>query len=263
MTNGDSLSSFGHSGFVIHSTFGHSTFVLLPSVASVSSCSSLSHGVPCRRKRLEAVSHPGEPLVVLRDVSLALAAGENAAILGPSGSGKSTLLSIIGTLERPTGGRVLLDGQDPASSTSRALAAFRNRQIGFVFQDHYLLPQCSVLENVLMPTVAAGRTTRGSRRAGANAPRPRRPERPARPSAGRTLRRRAATCGPRPGADQPARAAPGRRAHRQPRPHQRPTASAHCCWNFRRKKQMMLIVVTHSERLAALMSRRWNWMKED
>ena len=98
----------------------------------------------------------GEPLVVLRDVSLELQRGENVAILGPSGSGKSTLLSIIGGLELPSSGRVVLDGQDPATLDEPALAAFRNRRIGFVFQDHHLLPQCSVLENVLVPTVAAG-----------------------------------------------------------------------------------------------------------
>jgi lipoprotein-releasing system ATP-binding protein len=97
-----------------------------------------------------------EPLVVLRDVSLELDAGQNIAILGPSGSGKSTLLNIIGTLEPPTSGRVLLDGQDSAQMDERALAAFRNRRIGFVFQEHHLLPQCSALENVLLPAVAAG-----------------------------------------------------------------------------------------------------------
>jgi lipoprotein-releasing system ATP-binding protein len=102
----------------------------------------------------------GEPLVVLRDVSLTLDRGENAAILGPSGSGKSTLLSIVGALEPASGGRVSLDGQDPAKLAEPALAEFRNRKIGFVFQDHHLLPQCSVLENVLTPTVAAGRTSR-------------------------------------------------------------------------------------------------------
>ena len=101
----------------------------------------------------------GEPLVVLRDVSIELNRGENAAILGPSGSGKSTLLSIVGALEPASGGRVVLDGQDPATLAEPALAAFRNRKIGFVFQDHHLLPQCSVLENVLTPTVAAGRTS--------------------------------------------------------------------------------------------------------
>ena len=107
-----------------------------------------------------AMEYPtrGEPLVVLRDVSLELHAGQNTAILGPSGSGKSTLLSIIGALETPTSGRVELDGQDPSQLAEPALAAFRNRRIGFVFQDHHLLPQCSVLENVLVPTIAAGAT---------------------------------------------------------------------------------------------------------
>jgi lipoprotein-releasing system ATP-binding protein len=97
-----------------------------------------------------------EPIEVLRGVSLALDAGRNLAILGPSGSGKSTLLSILGTLEGPTSGRVLLDGVDPASLDERQLAAFRSRRVGFVFQDHYLLPQCSVLENVLLPAVPLG-----------------------------------------------------------------------------------------------------------
>jgi lipoprotein-releasing system ATP-binding protein len=100
----------------------------------------------------------GEPLVVLRGVSLELASGQNVAIMGPSGSGKSTLLNILGTLEPPSGGRVLLDGDDPGTLKEPALAAMRNRKIGFVFQDHYLLPQCSVLENVLVPTIAAGAT---------------------------------------------------------------------------------------------------------
>src|SRR5687767_15419929 len=98
----------------------------------------------------------GEPLVVLRDVSLALSAGQNAAILGPSGSGKSTLLFIIGTLDAPSGGSVRLKGTDPFSMPEAQLADFRNRHIGFVFQDHYLLPQLTVLENVLIPALAAG-----------------------------------------------------------------------------------------------------------
>ena len=98
----------------------------------------------------------GEPLIVLRGVSLALDPGQNLAILGPSGSGKSTLLGILGGLEPPDGGQVVLDGLDPARLDEPALAAFRNRRIGFVFQDHYLLPQCSVLENVLMPSAAVG-----------------------------------------------------------------------------------------------------------
>ncbi|HEY1785750.1 MAG TPA: ABC transporter ATP-binding protein [Pirellulales bacterium] len=98
----------------------------------------------------------GEPLVVLRGVSLRVMTGENVAILGPSGCGKSTLLHILGTLDGPTSGRVLLDGCDASGLPEPELAAFRNRQIGFVFQDHHLLPQCSVLENVLLPAVASG-----------------------------------------------------------------------------------------------------------
>jgi len=94
------------------------------------------------------------PLSVLRGCSLELAAGQNAAILGPSGSGKSTLLYIVGTLDRPTGGRIALDGVDPFALAEPELATFRNRRLGFVFQDHHLLPQCSVLENVLIPTLA-------------------------------------------------------------------------------------------------------------
>ena len=112
----------------------------------------------CVERVVKQYPTSGEPLVVLRDISLELKRGENLAILGPSGSGKSTLLSIIGALEPPTSGRILLDGQDPVALAEPELAKLRNRQIGFVFQDHYLLPQCSVLENVLMPTVAAGPT---------------------------------------------------------------------------------------------------------
>jgi lipoprotein-releasing system ATP-binding protein len=99
---------------------------------------------------------PAAPIEVLRGVSLELDPGQNLAVLGPSGSGKSTLLSIVGTLETPSSGRVLLDGIDPAELGERELAAFRSRRVGFVFQDHYLLPQCSVLENVLLPAVPLG-----------------------------------------------------------------------------------------------------------
>jgi lipoprotein-releasing system ATP-binding protein len=97
-----------------------------------------------------------EDLRVLRGISLRLAESENLAILGPSGSGKSTLLYIIGTLERPTSGTIRLDGDDPFKLPEPKLADFRSRRIGFVFQDHHLLPQCSVLENVLLPTLADG-----------------------------------------------------------------------------------------------------------
>jgi lipoprotein-releasing system ATP-binding protein len=97
-----------------------------------------------------------EPVQVLRGVSLSLSAGENLAVLGPSGSGKSTLLHIIGTLDEPTSGTVDLFGQNPFALAEPDLARFRNQRIGFVFQDHHLLPQCSVLENVLLPTIASG-----------------------------------------------------------------------------------------------------------
>ncbi len=94
---------------------------------------------------------------VLNAVTLEVARGETLAIVGPSGSGKSTLLQIIGTLDRPTSGAVLLDGQDLSQLDELQLAEVRNRQMGFVFQAHYLLPQCSVVENVLVPTLARSR----------------------------------------------------------------------------------------------------------
>jgi lipoprotein-releasing system ATP-binding protein len=98
---------------------------------------------------------PRGPLAVLSDVSLSLDAGDAAAIMGPSGSGKSTLLYILGVLEPPTAGTITLDGRNPFTLDARAQAEFRNRQVGFVFQDHCLLPQCTVLENVLIPTLVA------------------------------------------------------------------------------------------------------------
>ena len=98
----------------------------------------------------------GEPLVVLRGADLELSVGQNAAILGPSGSGKSTLLHIIGTLDEPTSGTVTLKDQNPFKLSEPQLAAFRNRNIGFIFQEHHLLPQLSVLENVLVPAIANG-----------------------------------------------------------------------------------------------------------
>jgi lipoprotein-releasing system ATP-binding protein len=98
---------------------------------------------------------PRGPLRVLDRVSLAMAPGDAAAIMGPSGSGKSSLLYILGALETPSSGRVTLDGRNPFELPAAALAAFRNQQIGFVFQDHCLLPQCTVLENVLIPTLVS------------------------------------------------------------------------------------------------------------
>jgi lipoprotein-releasing system ATP-binding protein len=95
-------------------------------------------------------------LEVLRGINLDLAPGDALAVLGPSGSGKSTLLHLLGTLDRPTTGTYRLGDQEPFALSDAALARFRNRHIGFVFQEHYLLPQCSVLENVLIPTLAGG-----------------------------------------------------------------------------------------------------------
>jgi lipoprotein-releasing system ATP-binding protein len=96
---------------------------------------------------------PQGDVSVLSDVSFSFSPGDAAAIMGPSGSGKSTLLYILGALEPQTKGTVTLGGVNPFSLSAKDLAAFRNKEIGFVFQDHCLLPQCSVLENVLVPTL--------------------------------------------------------------------------------------------------------------
>jgi len=197
----------------------------------------------------------GEPLTVLRGVSLDLTAGQNVAVMGPSGSGKSTLLNILGTLEPATSGRVLLGGQDPAAFAEPDLARFRGRTIGFVFQDHYLLPQCSVLENVLLPAVAAGpidpETVARARellaRVGLSE---RLDHRPAELSGGE--RQRAAL----------ARAIVNRPAlllADEPTGNlDRSTAAriGHLLLELQQQEGMMLVVVTHSRQLASLMSRR-------
>src|SRR5260221_1337365 len=95
----------------------------------------------------------GPALDVLQDVHLQLAAGEAIAIVGPSGSGKSTLLNIMGALDHPTAGQVRFAGRELRGLNEAELAAVRNRGIGFIFQLHHLLPQCTVLENVLLPTL--------------------------------------------------------------------------------------------------------------
>ncbi len=95
----------------------------------------------------------GAEVRVLDGLDLALQAGEALAIVGPSGCGKSTLLNLVGGLDRPTAGTVRVDGEDLARLSEPALAAIRNRRIGFVFQQHHLLPQCTLLENVLIPTL--------------------------------------------------------------------------------------------------------------
>ena len=108
---------------------------------------------------------PRGALVVLSGVSLSMKRGEAAAIMGPSGVGKSTLLYVAGGLEPPTSGHVTLDGSDPYLLPERELAAFRNRKVGFLFQDHCLLPQCSVLENVLVPSLVLKERTSYQQRA--------------------------------------------------------------------------------------------------
>src|SRR5213594_2451127 len=104
-------------------------------------------------KRFDSPGNAGS-LAVLDGITLEVIAGESLAIIGPSGSGKSTLLHIMGTLDRPTSGQVSLAGKDVSQLNETELAVVRNRQIGFIFQAHYLLPQCTVLENVLVPTLA-------------------------------------------------------------------------------------------------------------
>ncbi|MCI0534494.1 MAG: ABC transporter ATP-binding protein [Verrucomicrobiales bacterium] len=105
-------------------------------------------------KQYDGLDGPGV-LPILREISLEIGRGESLAVVGPSGSGKSTLLNIIGTLDRPSSGQVLFEGTDLTSLDEEQLAATRNRRIGFIFQGHHLLPQCTVMENVLVPTLAA------------------------------------------------------------------------------------------------------------
>lgn len=100
-----------------------------------------------------------QPLTVLQNVSMELTTGDSVAIVGPSGSGKSTLLQILGTLDHPDKGTVSINGINPFELNENALAKFRNQHIGFVFQDHHLLPQLSVLENVLVPALSLGKTS--------------------------------------------------------------------------------------------------------
>jgi lipoprotein-releasing system ATP-binding protein len=101
---------------------------------------------------------PAGPVAVLRELDLKVAAGESVAIVGPSGSGKTTLLNLLGALDQPTSGTIAIDGSPIGGLDAEAAARFRNRTIGFIFQLHYLLPQCSVLENVLVPRLAGGWT---------------------------------------------------------------------------------------------------------
>ena len=95
------------------------------------------------------------PVEVLNEANLTLSPGEAAAIMGPSGSGKSTMLYLLGALDTPTRGTITLNGTNVPELNEKQAAAFRNQHLGFVFQDHALLPQCTVLENVLVPTLVA------------------------------------------------------------------------------------------------------------
>jgi lipoprotein-releasing system ATP-binding protein len=196
-----------------------------------------------------------DPLVVLHGVSVALAAGENLAILGPSGSGKSTLLYVIGTLERPTSGRVVIGGQDITSLDESHLADFRNQKVGFVFQDHHLLPQCSVLENVLLPTIANGAAQPAAvarakillDRVGLSQ---RLDHRPAELSGGE--RQRAAIA--RALIKQPALVLADEPTGNLDRTNA--TAVGRLLLEMQQAENSMLVVVTHSEELAALFNRR-------
>ena len=102
---------------------------------------------------------PGGDLHVVRDVSFQVEPGQTLAIMGPSGSGKSTLLAMLGGLEVPSDGTIRLDGIDPYAGGAAERAAFRNREVGFVFQEHQLLPGCTALDNVVLPALASGRVT--------------------------------------------------------------------------------------------------------
>jgi lipoprotein-releasing system ATP-binding protein len=111
----------------------------------------------------KSFARDGDRVDVLKGVSLAIAAGELAAIVGPSGVGKSTLLHLLGGLERPTAGAIRYGDTDLAALSDVALARFRNRRVGFVFQFHHLLPEFSALENVMMPLLIRRRSTAEAR----------------------------------------------------------------------------------------------------
>jgi lipoprotein-releasing system ATP-binding protein len=202
---------------------------------------------------------PAGELAVLRDVSLSLEPGDAACVMGPSGSGKSTLLYILGGLEPPTSGTVRVNGTDPYALNAAALAAFRNREIGFVLQDHCLLPQCTVLENVLVPTLV-GDADRGA-------------EQRARTLIGRVgltdrLHHRPAELS----GGEKQRAAIARALVRQPRLLlcDEPTGNldaetadvvADLLIGLHAQQQTIMIVVTHSDALGSRFDRRWTMQR--
>ncbi|HVK09669.1 MAG TPA: ABC transporter ATP-binding protein [Gemmataceae bacterium] len=192
-------------------------------------------------------------LPVLSAVQLSLSPGDGLAVTGPSGSGKSTLLNILGTLETPTRGTVTVDGVNPFTLAEPDLAAFRNRHVGFVFQDHHLLPQCSVLENVLVPTLIApdpaaeADARRLLERVGLSA---RLDHRPAELSGGERQRAAIARALIRKPklllADEPTGNLDRKTAH----------AIGELLSELHRQDGVMLVVVTHSQELAKLFPRR-------
>ena len=202
---------------------------------------------------------PAGELAVLRDVSLSLQPGNAACVMGPSGSGKSTLLYILGGLEPPTHGTVRLNGVDPYTLNADQLAAFRNRDIGFVLQDHCLLPQCTVLENVLVPTLVGDADAGADERARGLIAQvglsDRLHHRPAELSGGEKQR-----------------AAIARALVRQPRLIlcDEPTgnldaetagAVADLLIGLHARQQTIMIVVTHSETLGSRFERRWKMQR--
>ena len=202
---------------------------------------------------------PAGELTVLRDVSIALKPGEAACVMGPSGSGKSTLLYILGGLEPPSSGAVTLNGTNPYTLKPDGLATFRNRDIGFVLQDHCLLPQCTVLENVLVPTLVGDADRDAGERARTLLAQvglaDRLDHRPAELSGGEKQR-----------------AAIARALVRQPRLLlcDEPTGNldaetadlaADLLVKLHAQQQAMMIVVTHSETLGARFERRWRMQR--
>jgi lipoprotein-releasing system ATP-binding protein len=202
---------------------------------------------------------PAGELTVLRDVSLTLQPGDAACVMGPSGSGKSTLLYILGGLEPPSNGSVRVNGTDPYSLNADGLAAFRNREIGFVLQDHCLLPQCTVLENVLVPTLVGDADQGAEQRARALIGQvglgDRLDHRPAELSGGEKQR-----------------AAIARALVRQPKLLlcDEPTGNldaetadviADLLITLHAEQQAIMIVVTHSEALGSRFDRRWKMQR--
>lgn len=198
---------------------------------------------------------PTVPLRILAGVSMELNRGDNIAVVGPSGSGKSTFLHIAGTLDEPTAGTVTIFGTDLSQIPPQKIAAFRNQKIGFVFQEHYLLPQLSAVENVLIPIVAQGSTTRDSveratmllERVGLQ---DRRHHRPAQLSGGERQRvafARALICSPvLVLADEPTGSLDPANAEK----------IGEVLLELQQADQAMLICVTHSERLASLFQKQ-------